>query len=557
MEVDLVTSDADLLRAYARDGSQSAFAELVARHVDWVYSAARRQVTDPADADDVTQSVFILLATKARTFGDNPLLTIWLFRATRLIAADARKRRARRRKHELNASQQRTAMDTTTEPPLWEHVAPILDEAIARLGTTDRRAILLRFMQRKRYADVARELRVTQGAAKMRVARALEKLRALLGSRGVTTNGAALSAFLTARAVDAAPAALAVASAQSVAAAVSSATTESLVKGAVFAMALSKTKVVAAAVALAALLVTGTAVTLHHHFRAAPAVAAGWAPPAPKNVVLKDSSEWRAAINEAYALTPNQIVRLVKPPFIAERRDFVLAKLGGGPERTGMNVKEGPKSMVVEWDEQSRAVPELRVFNNVHPPLTSVIGSLLDVKQYELIGARQLLETPVEGDWVMRAGSTRAQRLIDLERVLREEAGLAVRITQRRMPQQVIVVRGTITSPETVVQLYSDRMHDDTPAKGVRNTLDDVFRQLAMFTDHRVINETSVPAGQKIGFAPHTSAWVRNMPPKRAAAKLDLILANVARQSGLQLKREMRAVDVWEVTADEAATTTK
>src|SRR5688572_5451114 len=160
MEPDLVTSDSDLLRAYARQGSEAAFAELVRRHVDWVYSSARRQVADPGLAEDVTQSVFMLLARKAATFGDAPMLTVWLFRATRLIAADARKMRSRRLKHERIAAEQRSERMDDTAMPIddaneWTRIAPILDEAIARLGTMDRQAVLLRFFRRKSHADVA------------------------------------------------------------------------------------------------------------------------------------------------------------------------------------------------------------------------------------------------------------------------------------------------------------------------------------------------------------------------------------------------------------------
>lgn len=61
------SSDAQLLRDYAERGVEAAFAEIVARHTDLVYSAALRQVYSPDLARDVTQSVFTDLALKART----------------------------------------------------------------------------------------------------------------------------------------------------------------------------------------------------------------------------------------------------------------------------------------------------------------------------------------------------------------------------------------------------------------------------------------------------------------------------------------------------------
>jgi DNA-directed RNA polymerase specialized sigma24 family protein len=72
--------DAELLRQFASERSESAFAEVVRRHVSLVYFAALRQVGGNASlAEDVTQSVFTDLARKAAVLAHRPTLTGWLF----------------------------------------------------------------------------------------------------------------------------------------------------------------------------------------------------------------------------------------------------------------------------------------------------------------------------------------------------------------------------------------------------------------------------------------------------------------------------------------------
>src|SRR2546423_560423 len=144
------TSDSDLLRQYADHGAQDAFAALVARHVNLVYAAARRQVGDAHLAHDVTQAVFVLLANKARSIGPNTVLAGWLYNSTRYAAANARKMERRRQHHEfkggLMAQDQRTAQQGGDESQ-WADVAPLLDNALARLRRRDRDAVLLKFIQ--------------------------------------------------------------------------------------------------------------------------------------------------------------------------------------------------------------------------------------------------------------------------------------------------------------------------------------------------------------------------------------------------------------------------
>ena len=95
--------------------------------------------------------------------------------------------------------------------PDWERIRPVLDEALERLGPTDRDVLLLRFFEQRDFASVGKALGSNEDAARMRVKRALEKLHVLLKHRGVTMSVTALGTVLTTGAVTAAPAGLALA----------------------------------------------------------------------------------------------------------------------------------------------------------------------------------------------------------------------------------------------------------------------------------------------------------------------------------------------------------
>lgn len=200
----VMVQDNELLRAYWREGSEPAFSELVRRYVGLVFSTARRQVRDAALAEDVAQTVFCLLARKARSLSGTPTLAGWLYRATCFCATRAARREGRRRKWEQEAM--------ATNPPgvqtdeMWERLAPVLDEALATLGDKDRLTILLRFFQRKPIREVGAALGVSEAAAKMRVARSVERLRQFFARRGVTCSASGLALLLAERSIEAAPA---------------------------------------------------------------------------------------------------------------------------------------------------------------------------------------------------------------------------------------------------------------------------------------------------------------------------------------------------------------
>src|ERR1700761_5685031 len=96
-----MTPDCELLREFARTNSEDAFAELVKRHVNLVYSAALRQVNGDAHlAQDVTQSVFSDLARKAAWLSRRQSLSGWLYTSAHFAAAKVIRAETRRRNRE-------------------------------------------------------------------------------------------------------------------------------------------------------------------------------------------------------------------------------------------------------------------------------------------------------------------------------------------------------------------------------------------------------------------------------------------------------------------------
>ena len=200
--------DKQLLHAYARERSESAFGELVARHIDFVYSTALRVVNgDSHLAQDVAQTVFIDLARKARSLPDDVALPGWLHRHTCYTAAKAVRTECRRQSREETAMEMR-ALDDNTRPE-WELVAPYLDESLNQLNSADRDALVLRFLKQQDLRAVGAALGISNDAAQKRVDRALEKLHVLLKHRGATLSATALGTALATEAVTAAPAGLA------------------------------------------------------------------------------------------------------------------------------------------------------------------------------------------------------------------------------------------------------------------------------------------------------------------------------------------------------------
>ena len=262
--------DWQLLRDYATRNSEEAFRALVDRYAGLVYHAALRQAGNPHTAEEVTQAVFIALAQKADRIPRGAILSGWLFRATRFACNNLAREQIRRQRREQEAVMMETILRPDETASVWEQIVPHLNDALDKLPRKDREAVLVRFFQDKSHRELARTLGVSEDAAKVRVSRALEKLRLIFARQGFAVPSAVLLATISAHGAQAAPAGLTT-SVASVAVAKGTAGTTStltIAKGVLKIMAWTKMKtaIVIAAVALAGTgTVTVTVKMVSHH----------------------------------------------------------------------------------------------------------------------------------------------------------------------------------------------------------------------------------------------------------------------------------------------------
>jgi RNA polymerase sigma factor (sigma-70 family) len=198
--------DAELLRQYAAEGSEAAFAELVQRHLNLVYRAALRQLGGDAHrAEDVAQLVFTLLARKAAALAHHPSLAGWLYTTTHLTVGETLRAERRRQRREQEAQIMHELISDTGSATDWDRLRPILDVVMQDLNEADREAILLRFFEERPFGEIGTKLALSEDAARMRVERALDKLHGLLARRGFSSTSVMLAAMLTTEAAIAAP----------------------------------------------------------------------------------------------------------------------------------------------------------------------------------------------------------------------------------------------------------------------------------------------------------------------------------------------------------------
>jgi len=519
--------DLALLQEYARSNSEEAFATLVSRYVNLVYSVALRQVRDAHQAEEITQAVFIILARKADSLGDKTILPGWLCRTARYASANALTIQRRRQHREQEIYMQSTSNEAESmHEETWNQIAPLLDGALEKLGQKDHDALVLRFFEGRNFREVGAALGASEDAAKMRVNRALEKLRNFFTKRGMSSTTAIIAGAISANSVQAAPVALAkaVTAIAVVKGAAAGGSTLTLIKGALKIMAWTKAKTAVVAGVVVLLAASLTPYVWYYH-------------------LAPDS--WRHRLEAAYRLKNGELIRHISPPYIPERLTYYQTD---DPQQAKA-IPAGPGFIVFTQDKQGQLHQHTYSFGPKQWPLQLVLRIAFNFKPYEFEGPNNLLNLTVNGDWTISDSATNRESFFAaLEPILLNITKHKITFEKRTVEREVIVVSGNhfTWSLERKFQLYAENSKD-SGYEGYGN-LDNLLEQIGTRLNIRLINETTIapdaPEIQALTWVYHRDSDVTSAK-NRKVELADKVLKNLSDQTGLTFTREQQPVDVW------------
>ena len=184
MSVVMDRTDAELLAASARDAE--AFGIFYDRHAERLLTYFARRTWDAQDAADLTAETFAAAFAARRRYRDTGAPAFaWLLGIARHQLHHALRRqriddRARRRLHLERVALDDTSLTRIEELADLRAIRPRLSAALEQLPPAMARAVELRVADELPFAEVARRLGCTEGAARVRVSRGLHQLADLL-----------------------------------------------------------------------------------------------------------------------------------------------------------------------------------------------------------------------------------------------------------------------------------------------------------------------------------------------------------------------------------------
>lgn len=184
-------SEQELIEA-AKNGDQTAFAQLVEAHQAMAYNLAYRMTGNPEDAADLTQEAFLNAWRGLARFGGQSAFSTWLYRLTSNVCIDFLRKEKKRISLSMTlddgAEERQAELPDERYSPHRElerkEAADTLQAGLSALSPEHRQVLLLREQVGLSYTQIAQALNLEEGTVKSRIARARISLRDFLKKSG-------------------------------------------------------------------------------------------------------------------------------------------------------------------------------------------------------------------------------------------------------------------------------------------------------------------------------------------------------------------------------------
>jgi RNA polymerase sigma factor (sigma-70 family) len=556
-------TDADLLEGFITRRDEAAFAALVRRHGPMVLGVCRRVLGNEADSEDAFQATFLVLVRKVASITPRGMVGNWLYGVANTTALKARAMRTKRLAKEREA-----AARPKPEGPAqtWERLSALLDQELKALPDKYRAVIVLCDLEGKSLKEAARLIGCPLGTVGTRLARGRGLLSKRLARHGLMVPGGMVATAIGQIAAGAGmppllmcltiKAALSVAAGQAAATGVISPKVAALTEGVLKAMFLTKLKIATAvllAVVVAAAGAGGAAfpalaVQPQPHVKAE---RPGTETEAPKAQAAGAKERMAAAkkktleeLAKSYALRDEEDLKCVKPPYPAARQDF------GRIFKKALDDDDTPLTNAVFHWHNGGLTHSSSILGAPGPELAGLLPTLAPLQPQEIEGEKDLMEERFEADFIVRPGVPAERIVASLEKIMRTEFALSVKLTFRAVERKVYVAGGKYhfapvkSRTDNRIELYGKDLVDPKLGNHGRGVFAEFLRGAGAFIGKRIVagRIEDIPQGRLQWHENVLAAFTE--AEGQAAHDPESVLKHLTEQTGLTFREETRPVRV-------------
>lgn len=440
-------TDDELLKL-GSGGDNAAIALLIRRYAGFVNGIALRQTGDSALSEDISQAVFIVFLHRMKTIRSGRSIPSWLFKATRMTVWEARRASGRRVRRELAAAKPEAIVPN--ENSEQQEQLSLVDEAIARLGRTDRNIILMRYFQSLEVDAIAERLAIDPRAARQRLTRAIQRLRKFVGVGGDGAAAGAVESVLVVAGGHQATLRVLEVSSNVVSGHLVSRGAVSLSKGVLKMMFIQKCVAVALMAAVFVLMAGGGLAILHSSLRADESHSTARARPAASQPVppvkIETLAQATTALKKEYALKDGEVLRMISPPFSDARNVYADMSFpeAAGP---GQRARDNIRSLGFRWKTGTGGEEfSWGYMSYIDETLGYVVDDTLGIDWEHVEGLGKIHWKKAHADFVVRSDATDQQKLDALAALIRGRSGQAFKFVPSKVTVSAFMLYGDTTS---------------------------------------------------------------------------------------------------------------